>query len=521
MRECELTFSSKRIPLEREILAALASKTRVTPGKIGSYEVVRRSLDARFKEVLYRYRLRYTLKGEPDIEPFTLPPLKVTDGKEAAKRVIVVGAGPAGLYAALTLLRNGIKPVILERGKDVHARKYDMAAISRKGVVNPDSNYCFGEGGAGTFSDGKLYTRSTKRGDVREVLYPLVKYGAESSILMDAHPHIGSDRLPAVIENMRNDILHHGGEVHFNSRVTDLLPVAGGWRVLCNGGERAFEAGKVILATGHSADDIYELFKGKGWEIEAKGFAIGVRAEHPQELIDRIQYRGKYHSFLPPAEYSLVTQVRGRGVFSFCMCPGGLLVPSATSAGQVVLNGMSNSRRNSKWANAGIVVSIAPEDLPEYKKYGALAMLRFQQSVERQMFEFSNSLKAPAQRMADFVNGKLSGTLPVSSYPAGIVSAPLHELLPKFVACSLREAFPLFNNFMKGYYTNEALLLGVESRTSSPVRIPRNEEYEHLSLKGVYPCGEGAGYAGGIVSSAIDGINVAGKIAEKLNSGKH
>lgn len=414
------------------------------------------------------------------------------------------------MFAALRLLMRGFKPVILERGKDVHARKFDMARLSREGIVDPDSNYCFGEGGAGTFSDGKLFTRSSKRGDIREVLHQLVTFGADPSILIDAHPHIGSDRLPAIVENIRHCIISHGGEYHFGTRVTDIRKREdGGFDVVA--GSRTFSSRKVILATGHSARDIYNLFAEKGWELQAKGFALGVRVEHPQSLINRIQYHGEYQPYMPAAEYSFVTQIEGRGVFSFCMCPGGILVPSATGPGETVLNGMSNSARNSRWANAGVVVSVEPEDIPEYSRYGALSLLHFQMDVEKRMYDFTGSIKAPAQRMMDFCRRTPSSGLPATSYHPGAVNAPLHELLPEHVSLRLKYAFPeIGNKKMKGYYTNEALLLGVESRTSSPVRIPRDPDtLEHTQLKGLHPCGEGAGYSGGIVSSALDGIRCA------------
>ena len=478
------------------------------PQMVGEWRVVRRSVDAR-KEPLYRYRVAVVRKGEDFEEYVTEPYLDVA----SAEPVLIVGAGPAGMFAALKLLTRGYKPVILERGKDVHARKFDIARLSREGLVDTDSNYCFGEGGAGTFSDGKLFTRSSKRGDIREVLHQLVQFGADPDILVSAHPHIGSDKLPQIVENIRKCIVGHGGEYHFGCRVEDIVRKADGSYELkapCG----SFSARKVILACGHSARDIYRLFVSRGWAVEAKGFALGVRVEHPQWLINKIQYHGKWQPFMPTAEYAVVTQIEGRGVFSFCMCPGGILVPSSTEPGELVLNGMSNSARNSKWANAGVVVSVEPEDLPHYQKYGPLSSLEFQRDVERSMFDFSSSFKAPAQRMMDFCRRVPSANLPASSYHPGTVPAPLHELLPENISLRLKYAFPYVGNkLMHGYYTNEALLLGVESRTSSPVRLPRDPQtLEHVDLPGLYPCGEGAGYSGGIVSSALDGIRCAEQV---------
>ena len=539
MKEIEITCKlGKDLPAD-EIQTAAVKALGVSPKMKPQlrYRVVRRSIDAR-NDILYRYKVEVY---KPD-EVMTEYVLEDYKDVSSAEPVIIIGAGPAGMFAALRLLMKGLKPVILERGKDVHQRKFDMAKLSREGIVNPDSNYCFGEGGAGTFSDGKLYTRSSKRGDIREVLHQLVRFGADPSILIDAHPHIGSDKLPIVVENIRNCIVEHGGEYHFDSRVTDIVKRPdGAFDVVVSGlpvgaGNDApsstdalsstdapsssptrsgiYTSRKVILATGHSARDIYEMFDRKGWALQAKGFALGVRVEHPQSLINKIQYHGKYQPYMPTAEYSFVTQVLDRGVFSFCMCPGGILVPAATAEGELVLNGMSNSQRNSKWANSGVVVQIEPEDFPEYAQYGPLALLRFQQDVERKMFEYTGSLKAPAQRMMDFCRRIPSANLPKSSYHPGVENAPLHELLPEHVSLRLKYAFPeIGNKKMHGYYTNEALVLGVESRTSSPVRIPRDPEtLEHVQIAGLYPCGEGAGYAGGIVSSALDGINCAAKI---------
>lgn len=485
--------------------------------------IVHRSIDAR-GDVTMRYRVEAYKKDEP-YEEYKLPEYQDVHNAEP---VIVVGSGPAGMFAALKLLTLGLKPVVLERGKDVSGRKPDIAKLSRTGVVNPDSNYCYGEGGAGTFSDGKLFTRSSKRGDNREVLYQFVNFGADPSIIVDAHPHIGTDKLPRLVSNIRECIIEHGGEYHFQNRVSDIERAEDGVITVTaidekNGNKTlTYKAKAVILATGHSARDVYEMLQGKGCELQAKGFAMGVRVEHPQALINKIRYRGQWEPGFPAAEYSFVEQVDDRGVFSFCMCPGGILVPSSTEDGYTVLNGMSNSARNSKWANAGVVVSIEPDDVPEeYKKDGVFSLLNFQHDVEKKMFDYAaehaeadengvvNKLCAPAQRMVDFCEEQLSEDLPETSYRPGVVSAPLYELLPECVSSRLQKAFPLINNKMRGYYTEDALLLGVESRTSSPVRIVRGDDFQCPQVPGLFPCGEGAGYSGGIVSSAIDGINCA------------
>lgn len=494
--------------------------------------IARKSIDAR-AEVKNVYRIEAYLASE-GYEEYKIPEYK--DVSEAPE-VVIVGSGPAGMFAALKLLSLGLKPVVLERGKDVHARKKDMAALSRSGVVDPDSNYCYGEGGAGTFSDGKLFTRSSKRGDIREVLFQLVEFGADRSILIDSHPHIGTDKLPSVVEHIRECVISHGGEYHFGNKVYDIIPRKSGSftvKAETSSGKKSYKAAAVILASGHSARDIYEMFAAKGWALEAKGFAMGVRVEHPQPLINKIRYRGSWEPGMPAAEYSFVEQIVGagpdgepveRGVYSFCMCPGGILVPSSTENKTVVLNGMSNSARNSRWANAGVVVSVEPGDEPsEYKADGAFSLLNFQRDVERRMYDYvsehggNHPLAAPAQRMADFCEGEISKTLPETSYHPGVVSAPLHSLLPPNVAQRLQEVFPTLNmHGMRGYYTNDALLLGVESRTSSPIRVVRDREsFESVSVPGLYPCGEGAGYAGGIVSSALDGINCAEAAAAKI-----
>lgn len=485
--------------------------------------IVHRSIDAR-GDVTMRYRVEAYKKDEP-YEEYKLPEYQDVHNAEP---VIVVGSGPAGMFAALKLLTLGLKPVVLERGKDVSGRKPDIAKLSRTGVVDPDSNYCYGEGGAGTFSDGKLFTRSSKRGDNREVLYQFVNFGADPSIIVDAHPHIGTDKLPSLVSNIRECIIEHGGEYHFQNRVSDIERAEDGVITVTAIDEKndnktlTYKAKAVILATGHSARDVYEMLQGKGCELQAKGFAMGVRVEHPQALINKIRYRGQWEPGFPAAEYSFVEQVDDRGVFSFCMCPGGILVPSSTEDGYTVLNGMSNSARNSKWANAGVVVSIEPDDVPEeYKKDGVFSLLNFQHDVEKKMFDYAaehaeadengvvNKLCAPAQRMVDFCEEQMSEDLPETSYRPGVVSAPLCELLPECVSSRLQKAFPLINNKMRGYYTEDALLLGVESRTSSPVRIVRGDDFQCPQVPGLFPCGEGAGYSGGIVSSAIDGINCA------------
>ncbi|MEN6619197.1 MAG: FAD-dependent protein [Rikenellaceae bacterium] len=511
MREFEITTPVNVEITHKELINAAARSMGVAPKSVGEINIIRRSLDARGKEILYRFRVESYLATENTVSRYI--EINYKNVKNGIP-VIVVGAGPAGLFASLKLIERGFKPIILERGKDVHNRKFDVAKLNKEQIVNPDSNYCFGEGGAGTFSDGKLYTRSSKRGDIYEVLSQLVLFGADKDILIDAHPHIGSDKLPGIIENIRKHIVGYGGEYHFDSRVEDLIlngDIVKGVR--CSGGEE-YTAPYVILATGHSARDIYRLFALKGWQIEAKGFAMGVRVEHPQSLINRIQYHGKYQPFMPTAEYSLVAQIENRGVFSFCMCPGGVLVPASTVPGELVLNGMSNSQRSSKWANSGVVVSVEPADIPEYEKYGVLSQMEFQSTVERASFEFGGeNLVAPAQRMTDFLKGRVSINLPKTSYVPGTVPAPLDEILPKFITSRIKQAMLVFDKKMHGFITSEALMLAVESRTSSPVRISRDpDSLNHVMLKNLYPCGEGAGYAGGIVSSAMDGINVASSI---------
>ncbi len=490
--------------------------------------VRQKSLDARSK-LVYRYQIEAYMAGDSS-GLYKLPDYKDVHN---AKEAYVIGAGPAGIFAALRLLMQGIKPIIIERGKEVKQRSSDIAALTRDGILNEESNYCFGEGGAGTFSDGKLYTRSSKRGDIREVLYQLVDFGADANILIDAHPHIGSNRLPRIMFNIRQLILSKGGEYHFETKLIDIRKEAKYYKLITmqRGEERVFDAKAVILACGHSATEIYELFNKNAWALSPKGFALGLRVEHPQSLINDIRYRGMWHNGMAAAEYSFVKQLEDkkhvkRGVFSFCMCPGGILVPSTTSKDKIVSNGMSNSSRSSKWANAGVVVQINPEDVPkEYLKYGALSLLRFQEDVEKKIFDYtakaglSNPFAAPAQRMIDFCKSRLSKELPETSYQAGVVSAPLHDLLPDFVVQRLQKVFPLVDKQgMRGYYTNDALLLAVESRTSSAVRINRLDNYQAPDLEGIYPCGEGAGYAGGIVSSAIDGINCALALSEYINA---
>jgi len=474
----------------------------------------RRSIDARGRAIKVNVQAELFIRESPNSLLDYNPSYQQVAN---ADQIIIVGAGPAGLFAALRAIELGVKPILIERGKDVRARRRDLAAINKAHVVNPDSNYCFGEGGAGTYSDGKLYTRSKKRGDIRRIMEILVAHGATEDILVDAHPHIGTNKLPKLVADLRQSILDHGGEIHFETRVVDFVldsnRIIG---VKTQLGDTIKGAG-VILATGHSARDIFELLHAKKILIEAKPFALGVRIEHRQSLIDQIQYhcetdRGPY---LPASAYSLVQQAdyKGtqRGVFSFCMCPGGFIVPAATSPGELVVNGMSPSRRDGKFANSGMVVAVELEDLPQYQKFGPLAAMHFQAEIEKKAWVAGGETQvAPAQRMVDFVNRKVSDSLLDTSYQPGLNSVEMREVLPEFISSRLAFAFKTFGQKMKGYLTNEAQLIGLESRTSSPVRIPRDKEsFEHPEIRGLYPCGEGAGYAGGIVSAAMDGERCA------------
>ena len=507
-KEIEITLAPEEVEQEAILKSALSEVLEIKITRIKGYRILKRSIDARSRRVIYRLQVRVFIDEDPIVEVFEVNYPNVSDKKP----VIIVGAGPAGLFAALQCIENGFKPIVLERGKDVKQRRRDLAAINKDGIVNTESNYCYGEGGAGTYSDGKLYTRSNKRGDINKVLQVFVEHGATEDILVDARPHIGTNKLPQIITAIRERILSAGGEVRFDQKVTDILIDFGKVKGVVINGEEKLMADAVILATGHSARDIYELLNSKNILVEAKPFALGVRIEHPQAIIDAAQYHCDIRSeFLPPAYYSLVEQVGSRGVFSFCMCPGGIIAPCATHDNEIVVNGWSPSKRNNPFANSGTVVQITLEDV---KGTDPLRMMNFQAEIERTAFQLGGgNLVAPGQRMVDFVENRVSIDLPKNSYLPGTKSVMLKDTLPDFVASSLRNALPLFGKKMKGYYTNEAILVGVESRSSSPVRIPRDKEsYQHPQVAGLFPCAEGAGYAGGIVSAAIDGVNCANAI---------
>ncbi|MFN8241054.1 MAG: NAD(P)/FAD-dependent oxidoreductase [Bacteroidales bacterium] len=515
IRQVNLSLSPQAAADEEKVVRLILANAGENSGDNATVRILKKSVDARSRNI--KINITAEVISGDDLVADTIP-LFVQRDVSRSEEVLIIGAGPAGLFAALRLIELGYKPVILERGRDVSTRKADIARISREHVVDPDSNYCFGEGGAGTFSDGKLYTRSKKRGDNTRVLELLCLHGADKKILYEAHPHLGTDRLPGIIRAIRKTIIDSGGLILFEHRVLDIDLQFGSFFSLTTNGNKKFRSASLVMATGHSARDIYELLVAKGIDLEAKSFAMGVRVEHPQELIDTIQYHGiKRGTLLPAASYSLVKQVDGRGVYSFCMCPGGFIVPSATSQEEIVVNGMSPSRRNSPYANSGIVVEIRQEDTFKYSVAGIMAGIRYQEDLESLAWKNSDmTQRAPAQRLTDFITGKQSGSLPESSYFPGITSSPIHQWLPAEISRRLRDGFRQFGNSMKGYVTNDALVLGVESRTSSPLRIPRDPEtLEHVRIKGIFPCGEGSGYSGGIVSSAIDGMRIADAIARK------
>lgn len=501
------------------IKVQVAKLIRVSVADIKHISILKRSIDARQKAIKINLKVAIYFQEDEFIEEkIQLPDYKnVSNSPE----VIVVGAGPAGLFAALQLIELGLKPIVIERGKDVRGRRRDLKAINLEHIVNEDSNYCFGEGGAGTYSDGKLYTRSKKRGDVTRILELLVGFGASDDILIEAHPHIGTNKLPKIIQDIREKIIEMGGKVLFETRLTDIIIKNNEVQGIVTQAGDTILSNKIILATGHSARDIFELLDQKNIFIEAKPFALGVRAEHPQSLIDSVQYSCDYRGeLLPPAPYSIVKQVGGRGMYSFCMCPGGVIAPCATSPGEVVTNGWSPSKRDQATANSGIVIELKLEDFAPYSKFGALAGLEFQKSIEQKAWHLAGETqKVPAQRMVDFTKNCVSSEIPKTSYVPGTTSVEMGQVFPGFLSQILREGFSEFGKSMKGYLTNEAILHAPESRTSSPVRIPRDAiSLEHLQIKGLYPCGEGAGYAGGIISAAIDGEKCAIKVFEALNS---
>jgi uncharacterized FAD-dependent dehydrogenase len=508
----QLKLSPKAASDYSNIILECAKSLRCNSSQIKDYKILKRSIDARSRTIWVNLQVLVIKLGEEfpvEEKGFEAGPIK---SKE--KSCIIVGFGPAGMFAALRLIEMGIKPIVLERGRCVKDRRRDLALMNKEHIVNNDSNYCFGEGGAGTFSDGKLYTRSKKRGDIQKVLKVFVEHGADPNIAFEANPHIGTNKLPAIVEDIRNSILEYGGEVHFEKKVIDFILVKNKIKMVVCGDGSEYEAQNVILATGHSARDIFELMDKKKLEIEAKPFALGVRIEHPQELIDSIQYRCDVRSeHLPPANYKLVSQQRGRGVFSFCMCPGGIIAPASTSPGEVVVNGWSPSKRNGKYANSGMVVSVGEKDFEPFKEFGELRAMKYQEQVEKVAFQTNMDLTAPAQRVMDFIKNKESRSLENTSYIPGVKSRDLREVLPKDVSLALREGLVTFGKKMRGYTSEMGMLVGVESRTSSPVRIPRDKEsLLHTECTNLYPCGEGAGYAGGIMSAALDGIACAEKV---------
>ena len=510
VKEIQLRVNLIEEKKENVLLFKASKQLGVDKNEISAVKVLRKSIDARKKDIIFNYKVAvYINEQVPEKSDYIFEYKDVSNAKE----IHIVGFGPAGMYAALRCIELGYKPIILERGKNVQNRRRDIKAINRDHIVDEDSNYCFGEGGAGTYSDGKLYTRSLKRGDVRRIFENLVFHGATEQILVDAHPHIGTNKLPKIIENIRENILKFGGEIHFETKVTDFIIKANKLQAIQLHNGKEMNVHSVILATGHSARDVYELLHKKEIRIKAKSFAMGVRVEHPQEIIDQIQYHcsGERDELLPAAAYSLVQQVNNRGVYSFCMCPGGFIVPAATASGEVVVNGMSPSRRNNKFANSGIVVELdIDKDFKKYDHFGELRGLEFQKDLEKIAFLAGGRTQAaPAQRLVDFVDGKFSTDLNETSYQPGLKSAPMHSLLPKIIGSRLRKGFAGFGQKMHGYYTNEANIIGVESRTSSPINIPRKANLEHTDIEGLFPCGEGGGYAGGIVSAAMDGERCA------------